>query len=126
VWHTLYSSEPRRKGYKFKVGDQVRISISKNIFDKGYKDNWTEEIFTISKRIPRNPVVYRLKEHDGVELSGTFYEQELQRVNYKEEGSYKIEKILRRKKTGSKMMYFVKWLGYPDKYNSWVSGDDFE
>jgi transposase InsO family protein len=31
VWYTLYSSEPRRKGYKFKVGDQVRISISKNI-----------------------------------------------------------------------------------------------
>ena len=31
------------------VGDHVRISAYKGIFDKGYKKNWTMEIFTIDK-----------------------------------------------------------------------------
>ena len=70
----------RRPPYKFKMGDQVRISRSKKLFEKGYLPNWSEEIFTISKRIPRNPPVYKVKEFDEDELEGTFYEQELQRV----------------------------------------------
>ena len=35
------------KDPKFKVGDRVRISKYKNIFDKGYATNWSEEIFFI-------------------------------------------------------------------------------
>ena len=34
---------------KFKVGDHVRISKYKNIFDKGYMPNWSAEDFIISK-----------------------------------------------------------------------------
>ena len=32
---------------KFKIGDRVRISLEKNIFEKGYDTNWTQEIFEI-------------------------------------------------------------------------------
>lgn len=127
VWMTLYGNQPTKKGYTFNVGDEVRISKLKKIFDKGYLPNWSEEIFTISKRIPRNPPVYRLKEFDGDELEGSFYEQELQRVNtLGDQQTYKIEQILKKRKNGKKMEYFVKWLGYPDKYNSWVSSSDIE
>lgn len=127
VWLTLYANEPPRQGYTFKVGDPVRISKLKKLFDKGYLPNWSEEIFTISKRIPRNPPVYKIKEFDGDELEGTFYEQELQRVQIKgEEQVYKIEKIIKTRKRGRNVEYFVKWLGYPDKYNSWVHKRDME
>ena len=34
---------------KFKIGDHVRISKCKNIFAKGYTQNWAEEVFVVSK-----------------------------------------------------------------------------
>ena len=76
VWHTLYDHVK----YKFKIGDQVRISKMKRTFEKGYLPNFSKEIFIISKQIPRDPPVYKLKDLDGEELKGTFYEQELQKV----------------------------------------------
>ena len=42
----FYSND---KDPKFKAGDQVRISKYKNIFPKGYKPNWSEEVFVIKK-----------------------------------------------------------------------------
>ena len=42
--------------------------------------NFSKEIFTVSKRLPRNPPVYKLKDYDGEELKGTFYDKELQKV----------------------------------------------
>ena len=38
-----------KKNPKFKFGDHVRISKYKNTFTKGYKPNWSEEIFIIKK-----------------------------------------------------------------------------
>ena len=122
VWYTLYKDEPTRKGYTFEIGDQVRISKSKRLFDKGYLQSWNEEVFTISKRIPRNPRVYKLKEYDGDELEGTFYADELQKVVG--DDLYRVEKVLKKRKRGRRMEYFVKWLGYPDKYNSWIPSSD--
>jgi len=128
VWKTLYeNSVLKRLPYKFKVGDQVRISKMKRMFEKGYLPNWSEEIFTISKRIPRNPPVYKLQEFDGDELEGTFYEQELQKVETQgDDEVYKIEKILKTRKRGKTIEYYVKWLEYPDKYNSWINKKDIE
>ena len=34
---------------KCKVGDHVRISKYKNIFAKGYRPNWSKEVFVIEK-----------------------------------------------------------------------------
>ena len=34
---------------KFSIGDHVRITKKKKIFDNVYTLRWTEEIFTISK-----------------------------------------------------------------------------
>ena len=34
---------------KFKGGNQVRISKYKNIFAKGCSQNWSEEVFVVSK-----------------------------------------------------------------------------
>jgi len=32
---------------KLKLGDSVRITKKKTIFDKGYTPRWTEEVFTV-------------------------------------------------------------------------------
>ena len=124
VWHTLYDHDPvKNVKYKFKIGDQVRISKMKRTFEKGYLPNFSKEIFTISKQIPRDPPVYKLKDLDGEELKGTFYEKELQKI-IKEDDVYEIEKILKKRGRGNNVHYLVKWLGYPNKFNSWVPASE--
>lgn len=107
---------------KFKVGDQVRIAKYKYKFAKGYTPNWTTEIFKIKKVLLRDITVYKIEDYDKTEIEGVFYDSELQKVT-KEDNVYKVEKVIKsrkNKKTG-KTEYFVKWEGYPDTFNSWVT-----
>ena len=121
VWHTLYGERENKEPvkYKFEIGDQVRINKMKRTFEKGYLPNFSKEIFTISQQIPRQPPVYKLKDYDQEELSGTFYNEELQKV-IKEDDVYEVEKVLKKRGRGKNREVFVKWLGYPAKFNSWV------
>ena len=50
----------------------------------------------MSKTLPRRPPVYKIKDYDGEELQGTFYEKELQRI-IKRNDTYEIEKILKKR-----------------------------
>ena len=42
----IISKKTEKQG-KFKIGDSVRISLEKNIFEKSYETNWREDIFEI-------------------------------------------------------------------------------
>ena len=64
------------KDPKFKVGDPVRISKSKNIFAKGYTPNWSEEVFIIKRIKNTVPWAYVINDLNGEEIIGTFYEKE--------------------------------------------------
>ena len=86
--------EVNNKDPKFKVGDHVRISKYKNIFAKGYTPNWSEEVFIISKIKNKVPWTYVINDLNGEEITGTFYEKELQKTNQKE---FRIEKAIKRK-----------------------------
>ena len=86
--------------------------------------NFSKEIFTISKTILRRPPVYKIKDYDSEELQGTFYEQELQKIVKRSGDTYDIEKILKKRGKGKNVQYFVKWVGYPNKFNSWVSASE--
>ena len=126
VFHTLYGSlfdNVKPIKFKFKIGDRVRISKLKRKFEKGYLPNFSTEIFFVSKQLPRDPPVYKLKDYDGEELKGTFYDKELQKV-VKNDDVYEVEKILKKRRRGSKVEYLVKWLGYPNKFNSWVNASE--
>jgi transposase InsO family protein len=115
----LYPEKPVPK-WKFLIGDSVRISKYKHIFQKGYMRNWTDEIFAIVDRYPTHPVTYGLEDLAGESIKGRFYEQELQRVN-KIDDVFEVEKVVRTRKRNGKTEYYVKWQGYPDKFNSWTS-----
>ena len=54
-------------------------------------------MFTIYKRFARQVPVYKLKDDAGEILDGTFYEAKLQKV-IKEDGVYRVEKVLRERK----------------------------
>ena len=76
VWRNLY---PEFSGKtlipKFSIGDNVRITKKKKIFDKGYTQRWTEEIFTISKIQLTIPVTYKMTDYNGEVIQASFYEE---------------------------------------------------
>ena len=107
--------------WKFKVGEKVRISKYKNIFEKGYLQNWSDEIFVIAIRHESNPPTYGLSDLLGEEIKGRFYEQELQKVIKEGNDEYIVEKVLKTRRRNGKLEHFVKWQGYADKFNSWTT-----
>lgn len=79
VYENLYpEKEEIKKPIKFKVGDRVRIGKKKGQFEKGYTTRWTREIFVIEEVLDTNPVTYKIKDLKDEEITGSFYEQELQ------------------------------------------------
>ena len=75
----VYIDEHNKKDSRFKVGDRVRISKFKNIFAKGYTPNWGKEIFFVDKINDTVPYMYNLKDLNGEEIIGSFYDKELQK-----------------------------------------------
>ena len=128
VWWNLYWPKKTRKPqlkFKYILGDQVRISHLRNVFSREYDQKWTGEIFTIWQRYHRgSKVIYRVKDYNGEEIKGTFYENELQKVYSDEETVWKIEKILKQRTRNGQKQYYVKWLYWPDSYNSWINASD--
>ena len=76
----VYIDEHNEKDSRFKVGDRVRISKFKNIFAKGYTPNWSREIFIVDKINDAVPYTYNLKDLNGEEIIGNFYDRELQKT----------------------------------------------
>ena len=119
VWKTLYPNclDILDINPKFSVGDKVRISKKKELFEKGYTTRWTEEIFTITKIKRTSPITYKIADLNGEEIDGTFYEPELQKTGQQ---LFRIEKVIEKGKNKS----LVKWKGYSNDFNSWVDNKD--
>ena len=76
----VYIDELNEKDSRFEVGDRGRISKFKNIFAKGYTPNWSTEIFIVNKINDTVPYTYNLKDLNGEEIIGSFYDRELQKT----------------------------------------------
>ena len=108
---------------KFKTGDTVRISRAKSLFQKGYEQSWSYEVFEILNIKNTNPVTYEIKDFNSSPIKGSFYESELQ-VCDKSSGIFPIERIVRTRRSRGQRQYLVKFAGYPDIFNSWVNQQD--
>ena len=112
----------KRSPYKFEIGDYVRIVAFKGAFDKSaFSHKWTTELFMVVDRdntqgIPR----YQLVDYSREDVVGYFYQRELQKVYLEDRPYFKIEKVLRQRRRGGIIEYFVKFKNWPDKYNGWV------
>ena len=87
-----YNENINKKNPKFKVGDHVRISKYKNIFAKGYIQNWSEQDFVVSKIKNTVPWTYAIIDLNGEPITGSFYEKVLKKTNEKEFGIGKVIK----------------------------------
>ena len=129
VWINLYDrrlSKNVKNNDKLNVGDYVRISIEKQPFQKRYQEVWTEELFIVTHCIiVKNFTIYKLKDQAGEAIKGSFYFEELQKVT--EPDTYRIERVIRKKRdVDGKLIYYVKWKGYSDKFNSYVHAQDLQ
>ena len=82
VWKKQYSSVVRKAGFpSLKLGDIVRITRHPETFRKGYETRFSKEKFRISGVYPSVPPTYRIESLNGEEITGLFYNQELQTVS---------------------------------------------
>ena len=97
-----------RKPRKFKVGQYVRVSKYKRLFEKEHTNSFSFEPFQIHQIKNTFPPTYILNDLDGNIIKGGFYEQELQETKHHD--VFLIEKII--KQTKNKAKTLVKWFGY--------------
>ena len=116
VFRHLYEKKMAELGDKkpkFKVGDQVRLGVKKDLFEKSYVINWSDKIYTIKRVLATRPVTYIVENDKGEEHKGKFYEQDLQKTKVKE---FRIQKVLKKTKDSA----LVRWMDYDSSYDSWV------
>ena len=109
---------------KFKVNDYVRIPIEKGKFSKEGTGNYTIEIFKVVKVKQTTPITYELVDLLDEDILGSFYEPELVKVSKSASENFRIDEIIKSTGTGKNRRHLVRWLGYSDKFNTWVNDKD--
>jgi len=78
IFKKLYGSRSPPVECKFSVGDVVRIPLKKNIFDKGYKPSWSEELYKVANTFNDGSVCYyQVETLEGDLLERKYYDQDL-------------------------------------------------
>lgn len=103
----------------FNIGDRVRVIDFRNVFQKGFKRRWSDEIFTIHNII-RRPLstMYEIIDYKQRKFNRRFYAEELQKVSAKSKP--RIQKIVARRIFGDKEEQLVTLRGYPSMEPQWV------
>ena len=84
---------------KFKVGYHVRTLKHKIVFAKGYTQNWSDDVFVVSKINDTFPWIYKISDLNSEKIAGSFSEKELQKTSQEK---FRIKKVLKIK--GDKCM----------------------
>ena len=69
--------ETNPKSPKYKVNYRVRVTKYKNIFRKGYTENWSRKVFSIDFGLKTNLWTYKIKDLHIEKIIQSFYEKEL-------------------------------------------------
>ena len=86
----------KKKKPKYKVVDSVRIWKERGTFHRGYMEDFTREHFEIIHVLKDPPIPrYKLKEFNGEDIVGSFFEDELVQFNASE---YYDTQVLKKRK----------------------------
>ena len=99
----------------FKIGQNVRVHISKSAFLRSYHYQTNLQRYIISGVDKKfREVRYRLKDEKGRELKGFFYSHELVAINLSEK--YRAKKVGEEVIKGKKYAR-IQYLGYPEEFD---------
>lgn len=125
-----YAERERKRGRKrtLTLGDKVRVKTygtGISTARRAYLQQFKGELFIVTSINTILPVpLYHITAMDDDEaIEGGFYSNELQRVGG---DAFKVERVLRERGEGENKEYFVKWLYFSPRWNSWVKATDFE
>jgi hypothetical protein len=126
---TESKDKPRKRAkrpfFKYKVGQTVRISYTKQKFDRAYSQKYSTEIFKVVQQLKRDYLpIYKLKDLNNEAVQGTFYESEIVPVTVDQDAIYKIDKVLKHRKFRGQKQVLVKWQGYSSKFNTWIPASE--
>lgn len=76
------NSDNNNSRARLKKGDSVILRKNKLIFAKSYLPQFGDEVFKIYSVKFSNPITYILSDKAGNLIPGSFYEKEIQKVNY--------------------------------------------
>lgn len=110
---------------KFRIGDTVRLRYHVEPFAKGYYPNFTDQTFTVTaiiRSVPR--LMYKVTDFENNPLPRKLYAEDMLKIPANPR--YRIEKILKRRKTREGDELFVKFLNYPDSANQWIPASAVE
>jgi hypothetical protein len=68
--------------------------------------------------------MYKIKDFQEEAIKCNFYESELQKVNKDENAFWFIEKKIKKRKRNGETQWLVKFDGWPNRYNQWISEKD--
>jgi len=106
---------------KFSVVQHVRISQEKTKFAKGGEQNFSTEVFRITKFKDRRPrPVYEVEDLNKSPKERQFYAKKLTPVRISKDTTYKIDKILVKRFRRCFREDLVRWKGYSKDFNSWI------
>jgi len=106
-----------------KLGSYVRVLREKQAFEKEVDYGYTDELFKvvqINKGRKGDTVMYKLCEFDETPIKGKFYAFELTPVILEESRTFKIDKVIRKRRLNGVLQHLVSFRNWPAKYNSWV------
>ena len=67
VFKTMFPKIKSKITCRLEKNDKVRIALNKDIFQKGYTKNWSDEIFTVDHVFQKNGLCwYRIKDKKGI------------------------------------------------------------
>lgn len=126
IWERIYKKFLRTGVAKsnLRVGDFVRMSKDKRVFDKEFLPNFSDEIVSIDKIRKGDPNVYFVKDDAGEPFLTRFYKEELSKIRKDKEMTYRIEKIIKERTRNGKKEYLVKFIDYPNP--EWIKESDIE
>lgn len=124
IWERTFGNEFKtsNKLAKHKMGSNVRMANYKEVFDKGYLPNWSDEILTVAKVKEGNPPTYKVKDDNNEMFEGSFYKEDLGKTRKDLETTYRINVLKERTRNGIKEFY-VKFVGYRDP-PQWIKEKD--
>jgi hypothetical protein len=124
IWEKVYGPafHPPQRKQRHKKGEQVRLANYKEVFDRGYLPNWSDEIMEIAAVKKGNVDTYKIKDEADELFKGNFYAEDLGKTRKNEETTYRIEKVYGKRIRNGENQIRVKFFGFPNK--QWISSSD--
>ena len=103
-------------------GDLIRKSYKPGKFDKSFCPNWTDRTYKVDT-ISNEPTkkMFSIKDENDQKEKQRYYPEEVQKIS---ENLYRVEKVIKTRTKNGKKQHYVKWLNYPDNFNSWIEDDN--